>query len=74
MGLSAGEKNHILTVAEMPSHNHDFTDGYNGGSIDIRTWKGATINALTTPTTATGGSGQHNNLQPYVVVNYIIKY
>ena len=34
----------------------------------------ATNNAATATNQNTGGGGAHNNLQPYLVVNYIIKY
>ena len=34
----------------------------------------ATNNATTATNQNTGGGGAHNNLQPYIVLNYIIKY
>lgn len=34
---------------------------------------GITINQSTTPTGNTGGSAPHNNMQPYIVLNYIVK-
>lgn len=73
IGLSAGTKNETLTVAQMPAHSHNLDSGYTGTST-VRVFQGTTLNDLESYTTATGGDGQHNNLQPYVVVNYIIKY
>ena len=57
--------------------NDDFTQGsgYTSGSSTT----GITINANgshvhTFTSTTTGGDQPHNNLQPYIVLNYIIKY
>jgi len=64
-----------------------FLVGDNANTYDATHGHGLTINAANvnvTPTTAgnnpstavnqnTGGGGAHNNLQPYIVVNYIIK-
>lgn len=66
-----GEKNHILTTQEMPSHNHKRPNSilYNGSS----SWwiggeGGTTIEVDETPTSSSGGNQAHNNLQPYIVV------
>lgn len=67
-----GATTHTLTTAEMPAHTHNYSlfsaqksgpTGANAQSIDTA------LNA----TSSTGGGGAHNNLQPYLVVNYIIK-
>ena len=66
----------------MPSHSH----GAGTNKYFIVSWSGETYsyhqgtdetNAVNRiqENTASAGSGQaHNNLQPYIVMNYIIKY
>lgn len=67
-----GEETHVLTVNEMPAHNHQNS---NQGVID-----GTTHNAIqsgnaygTTYPQSNGGGLAHNNMQPWLAVNYIIK-
>lgn len=74
----AGEKTHTLQIAEMPSHHHNdtvYTGAGPDGNGGARAGVGATGASSTAPTGAanTGGDGGHNNLQPYLVINYIIK-
>lgn len=88
LGKTGGAAKVTLTTNQMPIHTHNFlhidvkdTHGYPNGSADSsgsgatanneRYWRGATT---TTKTTATAGGGvAHENLPPYIVMNYIIK-
>ena len=88
LGVSGGAETHTLNEGEMPAHSH--SSNATGGSIGLITSNGnhtaatgldsstgepnlfAGIPALTINTT---GSGlPHNNMQPYVVLRYLIKY
>jgi microcystin-dependent protein len=77
LGETGGVKEVTLTTAQIPDHSH-------GGQIVFGTGSGGTAavvasgnNPTSQPTTGgvSGTSGgAHTNLQPYIVVNYIIKY
>ena len=72
LGETGGAKTHTLITAEIPSHSHSSLQlGNAGGSTGL-----PVTGTVTTDTTtgSTGGGGAHNNLQPYIVVNYIIKF
>lgn len=73
IGKADGEKTHTLTYYEMPQHAHSAL--YIGSSAGSELgWTGinGTVNG-SVQTSVAGGNQAHNNLQPYVVTNYIIK-
>tara|TARA_R100000951_G_scaffold91065_1_gene79388 strand:+ start:2755 stop:3549 length:795 start_codon:yes stop_codon:yes gene_type:complete len=75
---TGGSEEHTLTEAQIPSHNHatptitrvsfDTTQGSQGYGQDTPSGTG-----LDVETDFTGGGGAHNNAQPTIILNYIIK-
>lgn len=81
LGSTGGEETHTLTVNEMPEHGHGLrVRGYVGQtSIDALASSaydhidgGGDSNSSADMVANSGGSQPHNNMQPYIVLNYII--
>jgi len=73
MGETGGEKKHTLTTDEMPSHNHVVDVRFGGDETGSGTLQGAATTTSSLTTKNTGGGNPHNSLQPYIVLNFIIK-
>lgn len=85
LGETGGEKTHTLIPDEMPSHRHNLSANYtantahghyqNDSYVATGIPPGQAGGTAGTPyMTNAGGDGAHNNLQPYIVMNYIISY
>jgi microcystin-dependent protein len=78
MGETGGAKTHTLSTSEIPSHSHTVT-GFNGNPAAGTNPFGIGLLAISNTgynynTGNTGGGAAHNNLQPYIVLNYLIKH
>lgn len=87
VGQTGGEEAHILTVAEMPAHNHTFKDPYDQAGMDVGTDKSGGQrqrlccgdnppygNILYTGELNLAGESQpHTNMPPYYALAYIMK-
>ena len=87
LGAAGGSETHTLTTAQLASHTHSFSDtdsitamtflsdglGVNRGGSG-QSSSSNSISVSISGTTGSAGSGSaHNNVQPTMVLNYIIK-
>lgn len=78
VGQRYGEKNHQLTVNEMPTHSHAQNVSANTGGDGIRRNYSSDGNSypysMNAYTGSTGGNAPYSVIQPTIVKNYAIKY
>lgn len=67
-----GAETHTLTTAEMPGHTHGLTQ-YNTGGYDVGFQVANNAPATALQTQSAGGSGAHNNMQPTLFLNVMVK-
>jgi len=74
LGGNAGEDQHTLTEAEMPSHIHSTLLGQEGGASGSGSYDPPTYppTDVSVDTDSTGGDQPHNNVQPSMAMNWII--
>jgi len=68
--VAAGEATHVLTIPEIPSHTHTvpFNGSVSWNANQQNLGPGARTDNGNVATTATGGGGSHNNIQPSYVL------
>jgi microcystin-dependent protein len=76
-GVIADTKEHLLTAAESGLPNHDHSVGYQFSNSEISPGNNSALRHGGTNTTgevtAQDASSAHNNVQPTIILNYIIK-
>lgn len=77
LGQMGGEENHTLSESEMPVHTHNYlgVQTQTAGNVVVGSTDVAENSPRPTEPSGPAGGGQaHNNMQPYAVVRYLIKY
>jgi hypothetical protein len=74
LGGAGGSSTHVLTTGQLAAHTHsadhsrDSPSGGSGDTADHNHGPGSTYSL-----SHNGGDGPHNNVQPTLILNYIIK-
>lgn len=58
----------------MPAHSHQIATALASNGVAIASAAGSLVNGSATGVSNTGGGGSHNNLPPFLSLNYIIKF
>lgn len=79
LGATGGAETHTLTEAELAAHSHSLGTngrvqvGNDNGEAYSGKWVSGSGSTITYSTQETGSDTAHNNVQPTIVLNYIIK-
>jgi hypothetical protein len=77
MDSVGGESEHILTIEEMPEHEHEHASAvgniYKRGNTGTAFFQDGNIPANNKTTSPAGGGQAHNNMPPYQAVVYVTK-
>ena len=87
LGDTGGSETHTLTTAQLASHTHSFSDtdsitamtflndglGVNRGGSGASSSSNSISVSISGTTGSTGSGSAHNNVQPTIILNYIIK-
>lgn len=75
LGNKGGAETHTLSILEMPAHTHSYVNNVNDQTVSALPGETAADQVDLSQTTGSTGGGQaHNNMQPFIVLRYLIKY
>lgn len=69
IGQTGGEKEHTLTVNELPAHSHGSVYSQHAAGTKSQAWYTTAGTALAYGAVSTGGGAAHNNMPPYIQVS-----
>jgi len=72
LASSGGEETRTLSIAEMPAHSHPYQLASMGASATVAASK-PTSDLETEQTGSVGGGAAHNNMPPFLALNFLIK-
>lgn len=73
LGATGGAETHTLTTPQMPAHTHNTGTTISGRNTTSGGGETIVYAGATYASTSVGGGNAHNNTQPTIVLNYIIK-
>ena len=72
-GSKGGEASHTLTASEMPNHTHAVANYAGIDNTNLRINSGTVAGQSGSATGGAGGGLPHNNIPPFLAMNFIIK-
>ncbi len=73
LGAAGGAEQHQLTIAQLARHAHAYNNTAAGATGYAAGPNTGSVPTGAANTTLNGGDGAHNNVQPTLILNYIIK-
>ena len=73
LGANGGAQTHTLTTAQIPAHTHNTGTTISGRNTSAGGGETIVYAGATYAGTSVGGDGAHNNTQPSIVLNSIIR-
>ena len=74
LGGTGGEETHQLTIPELPSHSHQQTYVPSANSDQAGATNTTSVARPDFAVHTAGSDAAHNNMPPWIAMNYIIRY